>query len=61
MFRSLVALRRIIREESPDVVHAHARIPAFLCGILHRFMNFPFVTSARAMQAALRSPAAILC
>ncbi|MBQ5799250.1 MAG: glycosyltransferase, partial [Oscillospiraceae bacterium] len=30
MFRSLVALRRIIREEKPDVVHAHARIPAFL-------------------------------
>ena len=46
MFRSLVALRCIIREEKPDVVHAHARIPAFLCGILHRFMRFPFVTSA---------------
>ncbi|MBR7149575.1 MAG: polysaccharide pyruvyl transferase CsaB [Oscillospiraceae bacterium] len=46
MFRSLVVLRRIIREEKPDVVHAHARIPAFLCGILHRFMRFPFVTSA---------------
>lgn len=46
MLRSLIALRRIIREEKPDVVHAHARIPAFLCGILHRFMHFPFVTSA---------------
>ncbi len=46
MLRSLLALRRIIRGERPDVVHAHARIPAFLCGILHRFMRFPFVTSA---------------
>ncbi|MBQ2829606.1 MAG: polysaccharide pyruvyl transferase CsaB [Oscillospiraceae bacterium] len=46
MLRSLFALRRIIREEKPDLVHAHARIPAFLCGILHRHMHFPFVTSA---------------
>lgn len=46
MLRSLRILRRVIREEKPDVVHAHARIPAFLCGILHRQMGFPFVTSA---------------
>ncbi|MBQ4506561.1 MAG: polysaccharide pyruvyl transferase CsaB [Firmicutes bacterium] len=46
MLRSLLALRRLIRDEKPDVVHAHARIPAFLCGILHRRMGFPFVTSA---------------
>ncbi len=46
MLRSLHVLRRVIREEKPDVVHAHARIPAFLCGILHRQMGFAFVTSA---------------
>ena len=46
MLRSLWLLRGIIRKEKPDVVHAHARIPAFLCGILHRQMGFPFVTSA---------------
>ena len=46
MLRSLLLLHRIIRREKPDVVHAHARIPGFLCGILHRFMGFPFVTSA---------------
>ncbi len=46
MHRSLNILRRVIREEKPDVVHAHARIPGFLCGILHRQMDFPFVTSA---------------
>ncbi len=46
MLRSLRLLRRIIREEKPDVVHAHARIPAFLCGLLQRSMDFPFVTSA---------------
>lgn len=46
MLRSLCILRRIIKEERPDVVHAHARIPAFLCGLLQKRMGFPFVTSA---------------
>ncbi len=46
MLRSLGILRRVIRAEKPDVVHAHARIPAFLCGLLQRQMDFPFVTSA---------------
>lgn len=45
MCRSLGILRRIIRQERPDIVHAHARIPAFLCGILRRQMKFTFVTS----------------
>ena len=32
MLRALRLLDRLIREEKPDLVHAHARIPAFLCG-----------------------------
>lgn len=39
-------LRDVIGKEQPDVVHAHARIPAFLCGSLHKQMGFPFVTTA---------------
>ena len=46
MHRSLRILRRVIREEKPNVVHAHARIPALLCGMLQKEMGFPFVTSA---------------
>lgn len=46
MLRSLAALHRVIREEKPDVVHAHARIPGFLCGLLRPVMRFPFVTTA---------------
>lgn len=46
MLRSLMALRHIIRQEKPDVVHAHARIPGFLCGLLQPVMKFPFVTTA---------------
>ena len=41
MLRSRKLLKEIIRTERPDVVHAHARIPAFLCGTLQRTMKFP--------------------
>lgn len=46
MVRARAVLRDVIRRERPDVVHAHARIPAFLCGTLHKRMKFPFVTTA---------------
>lgn len=45
MLRSRRLLADIIRQERPDVVHAHARIPAFLCGTLQKKLKFPFVTS----------------
>ena len=46
MLRARAALRAVIRKERPDIVHAHARIPAFLCGGLCRSMGVPFVTTA---------------
>ena len=52
MLKSLLLLRRIIAEEKPDIVHAHARIPAFLCSILHRFMKFHFITTTHGIYAS---------
>ena len=46
MLKAGRVLRQVIAQEKPDVVHAHARIPAFLCGLLRRRMKFPFVTTA---------------
>lgn len=46
MYTSLRLLRKIITEEKVDIVHSHARIPGFVTGILHRSMDFTFVTSA---------------
>ena len=46
MLHARSVLKDVIRREQPDVVHAHARIPAFLCGTLHKTMGFPFVTTA---------------
>ncbi len=45
MSRAKAILRDVIRREQPDIVHAHARIPAFLCGRLQKSMHFPLVTS----------------
>lgn len=39
-------LERIILEEKVDVVHAHARIPGFVCGLLQKKHKFRFVTTA---------------
>lgn len=46
MAESLRELKKIIRNEKIDIVHAHGRIPAFLCGLLHKTMDFTFVTTA---------------
>ncbi len=46
VLRSYSLLQKIIKEESIDIVHAHARIPAFICGLLAKSMKFRFITSA---------------
>jgi len=46
MVKSYFMLGRIIKREHPEIVHAHARIPAFICGLLKRRLHFPFVTTA---------------
>ncbi len=44
--RAYKALEKIILEEKVDIVHAHARIPGFICGLLRRKYKFRFVTTA---------------
>ena len=39
-------LKSIIKDNKIDLVHAHARIPGFICGLLHNKLGFPFVTTA---------------
>ena len=43
---SYKALRRIIKEHGFRLVHAHARIPAFICGLLQKRLNFRLITTA---------------
>ena len=46
VIRSYKGLEKLITEEKFDVVHAHARIPAFICSMLHKKLGFRFVTTA---------------
>lgn len=46
IIHSYFLLRKIIKKEKIDIVHSHARIPGFICGLLYRKMKFTFVTSA---------------
>lgn len=46
MRRAYKQLGKLILDERFDVVHAHARIPSFLCEMLRRKYSFRFVTTA---------------
>ena len=53
MIQSYIKMHKIIKREKPDIVHAHARIPGFICGLLHKNKasskkrhTFGFVTTA---------------
>jgi len=45
VFSSYRAIRKIIVENDIRLVHAHARIPAFICGLLQRRLDFQLVTT----------------
>lgn len=48
MMRSYFLLKKIVKKEQVDIVHSHARIPSFICGLLKKRMKsaFTFMTSA---------------
>ncbi len=46
MLKAYKLLKQLIFKERFDIVHAHARIPAFLCSVLHKRYHFRFVTTA---------------
>jgi len=52
VLRSYYALRRLIKQEKFDIVHAHARIPAFICGLLAKELKFRFVTTTHGVYNA---------
>lgn len=55
MMRARAILKDVIRREKPDVVHAHARIPAFLCGTVVKQLGVPFVTSCHGVYQVSRA------
>lgn len=54
LWRSIRAMRRIVREEQVNLIHAHARIPAFVAAIMGRPKQVRFVTTAHYNFKGLR-------
>jgi len=46
MMKSYQILKKEIIEKKIELVHSHTRISSFICGLLHKKMKFPFVTTA---------------
>lgn len=46
IIKSYSGLKRLIKKEKFDIVHAHARIPGAICGSLAKKMGFKFITTA---------------
>ena len=44
--KSYRGLKKIIKQNRYDIVHAHARIPGLLCGMLQNKLKFRLITSA---------------
>ena len=44
--RSYFGLKKLIKHGNFDIVHAHARIPAFICSLIEKNVSFRFVTTA---------------
>ncbi|MGI6649359.1 MAG: glycosyltransferase [Bacillota bacterium] len=45
MLRSFIALLRLVRREKPQLLHAHARIPAFILRLISALTGTPVVTT----------------
>jgi polysaccharide pyruvyl transferase CsaB len=46
MLAAYFGLKRLIQEGNFDLVHVHARIPAFICGLIRKTVKFRFITTA---------------
>ena len=46
MLVSYKKMKALIKAERPDIVHAHARIPAVICSRICKILKIPFVTTA---------------
>ncbi len=44
--RAVAQVRAIVKGESIDLIHAHARIPAFVCNLVSLMTGVPYITTA---------------
>ena len=47
----IAALRRIVRRENPDIIHARSRVPAWLAWFADKPLKIPFVTTVHGFNS----------
>ncbi|HAD03652.1 MAG: glycosyl transferase [Desulfuromonadales bacterium GWD2_61_12] len=50
----VIALRRLLRELRPDILHARSRVPAWLAWLANRPLKLPFVTTVHGFNSVNR-------
>lgn len=45
IMKAYFIIKKEIKAQKPDIVHAHARIPGFVCGLIRKRIPFEFVTT----------------
>ena len=53
-FSRIRALRRILQEIKPDILHARSRVPAWLAVLANRKLKLPFVTTVHGFNSVNR-------
>lgn len=54
ILKSILLLRRIVRDEGVEIIHAHARIPAFVAAAMGRPRHVHLITTAHSNFMGLR-------
>ena len=51
MLRAYRTIKRVVLEHKIDLIHAHARIPAFVSSLVHKRLHVPFMTTVHGVYS----------
>lgn len=49
--KSYHIIKKLVKEERIDLIHAHARIPGFVCSLVHKSTKVPFLTTVHGVYS----------
>jgi len=51
ILKSYRTIKKIVKKERIDIIHAHARIPAFVCSLVNKVTKTPFITTVHGVYS----------
>lgn len=52
ILKSYRTIKKIVKNERIDIIHAHARIPAFVCSLVNKVTKTPFITTVHGVYSS---------